>query len=242
MALDLALLHAAAGGQSVLRTYGWARPTVSFGRNERVRGVWDVAAMTADGLDVVRRPTGGRALLHAREVTYSVAMPWPADASWREAYDAVNQRLLHALLALGIPARLQPDGAAPALSPDGPICFAAPSAGELVADAGKVAGSAVWRAEGGYLQHGSILLHDDQPKLAAYRTTDAPHVPASTAPVARWLTGDDATLSRRVIAALRAAWSAGTCDTVLPMSSAVDEHTLTECRQTLLSPHWLWRR
>jgi len=244
MAIDLALLHAAASrGQAVLRTYGWRRPTVSFGRNEPVRGAWDVAALHAAGFDVVRRPTGGRALLHDHEVTYSVTMPWPADRAWREAYDAVNQRLLQALLMLGVPARLQASDAAPSLAPDGPICFAAPSAGEIVVDAGKVAGSAVWRTSGGYLQHGSILLHDDQTQLSAYRLKATRVDPSFAAPVSDWLGDeDDAGRSARVVAALRTAWSCRPCDNDALPSSAIDERALHESRAMFLSSDWLWRR
>ncbi len=244
MAVDLALLHAAASqGQAVLRTYGWARPTVSFGRNEAVRGVWDVEAMEADGVDVVRRPTGGRALWHGREVTYSVTMPWPTDRSWREAYDAVNQRLLQALLMLGVPARLHARDASPAVSPDGSMCFAAPSVGEIVVDTGKVAGSAVWRTSGGYLQHGSILLHDDQSQLSSYRYEKMRPDASYAAPVSAWLgAGDDATLSSRVVAALQAVWSCSTRDNAGHPSSAIDERSLHESRAMMCSPHWLWRR
>ena len=244
MAMDLALLHEAASrGQAVLRTYGWARPTVSFGRNEAVRGVWDIAAMEGADIDVVRRPTGGRALWHRREVTYSVTMPWPADRAWREAYDAVNQRLLQALLMLGVPARLYRADASAAISPDGPICFAAPSAGEIVTDGGKVAGSAVWRTSGGFLQQGSILLHDDQALLSAYRCQEGPPDAAYAAPVSSWLGDDDhAQLSSRLIAALQAAWSCRTSDNDAYPSSAIDERSLNESRAILSSPHWLWRR
>ena len=244
MAVDLALLHTAASrGQAVLRTYGWARPTVSFGRNEAVRGVWDVAALEAAGVDVVRRPTGGRALWHRREVTYSVTMPWPADRSWREAYDVVNQRLLLALLMLGVPARLQARDASPAVAPDGPICFAAPSAGEIVADAGKVAGSAVWRTSGGYLQHGSILLHDDQSQLSAYRCETTRPDASHAAPVSAWLgDDDDAGLSSRVIAALHEAWLCGASDNDRYLSSGGHERSLNEARAMLSTPDWLWRR
>jgi lipoate-protein ligase A len=244
MAIDLALLDAAATrGQAVLRTYGWTRPTVSFGRNEPVRGVWDIAAIEAAGFEVVRRPTGGRALLHHHEVTYSVTMPWPADRAWREAYDAVNQRLLQALLTLGVPARLQAGDAAPTIAPDGPICFAAPSAGEIVVDAGKVAGSAVWRTSGGYLQHGSILLHDDQSQLSAYRL-EATRIDRSfAAPVSHWLGhGDDAGQSSRVVAALHAAWACRTRDNDAVASSAIEERSLHESRVMLSSADWLWRR
>jgi lipoate-protein ligase A len=225
MAADLALLDRAGGDEAgTLRTYRWARPTVSFGRNERVRDVWDVAALGAAGYDVVRRPTGGRALLHVHEVTWAVALPLPRAVPWRSAYDAVNARLVAALCALGVPATLVAD--APALAPDGPACFAAPATGEIAVAGRKLVGSAVWRSAEAYLQHGSILLHDAQGALAAYRRaggTDEVLPPA--AGLAAWLEDDapaadtdagardplpgatsDEALRRRVVRALREAF------------------------------------
>src|SRR6185312_6462234 len=76
MAMDEALMaHAARTGQWVLRVYAWSSPTLSFGRNQRALGAYDRARLAERGIDVVRRPTGGRAILHDREVTYSVVGP-----------------------------------------------------------------------------------------------------------------------------------------------------------------------
>ena len=76
MALDEALMsRARRSGETVLRVYGWAAPTLSFGRHQRALGEYDEAALLRAGVGVVRRPTGGRALLHDREVTYSVTAP-----------------------------------------------------------------------------------------------------------------------------------------------------------------------
>ncbi|GJG88172.1 hypothetical protein tb265_33530 [Gemmatimonadetes bacterium T265] len=172
MALDEALLaRARRTGEIVVRVYRWTRPTLSLGRHQAARGVYDAARAAAHGIDVVRRPTGGRAVLHWREVTYSVTAPSaalsPAGASPRAAYARINSMLADALSALGV-------AAAPAIAhgrarrPDGVPCFEAPAAGELVAgaDARKLVGSAQWRECGALLQHGSILIDDDQGLLA----------------------------------------------------------------------------
>lgn len=178
MAVDAALLDLAdADGRAVWRCYAWDRPTVSFGRNERTSGRFSPSRLRDAGLCTVRRPTGGRALLHAREVTYSVAMPLDRQRSWRVAYAAVNDVLLRALQSLGVPAQLVPDDEALAVAPDGPVCFDQPATGEITVDGRKLVGSAVWRQGGAYLQHGSILLADDQGLLAAAADVPLPAPP-----------------------------------------------------------------
>ncbi len=176
MALDEALLERARqSGDVTVRAYTWARPTLSLGRHQTARGVYDPALAAAHGIDVVRRPTGGRAVLHARELTYSVTAPVGAlagpDAPPRAAYERINAMLAAALLALGVCATSAPR-AARARRPDGAPCFDAPAAGELVAgaDARKLVGSAQWQERGALLQHGSLLIENDQPLLAACAT------------------------------------------------------------------------
>ena len=76
MAMDEALMaHASRTGQWVLRVYSWSAPTLSFGRNQVALNAYDRSRLAERGIDVVRRPTGGRAILHDREVTYSVVGP-----------------------------------------------------------------------------------------------------------------------------------------------------------------------
>src|SRR5436190_13558957 len=86
MARDTALqARAARTGETVFSIYTWSRPTLSFGRNQPASGLYDLAKLRAAKIDVLRRPTGGRAILHHREVTYSVTAPI-AVASLRETY------------------------------------------------------------------------------------------------------------------------------------------------------------
>src|SRR4051794_837993 len=76
MARDSALqLRAASTSETVFSIYSWDRPTLSFGRHQPAAGLYDVERLRAATVDIVRRPTGGRAILHHREVTYSVTAP-----------------------------------------------------------------------------------------------------------------------------------------------------------------------
>jgi lipoate-protein ligase A len=184
MAVDAALLgDAAARGTGVWRCYDWALPTISFGRNEAVRTRFDDASVAAAGFDVVRRPTGGRALLHMAEVTYSVTMPLARSRPWQAAYALINEVLLSAVQSLGVDAELVTEHAR-VMPPDGRVCFAAPSLGEIAVRGAKLAGSAVWRDRGAYLQHGSILLADRQTRIrdAARRHASTPEGTADADP------------------------------------------------------------
>ncbi|MBV9881351.1 MAG: hypothetical protein JO180_12685 [Gemmatirosa sp.] len=185
MALDDALLaRARATGECVVRVYTWSVPTLSFGRNQTARGLYDPARLAERGIGVVRRPTGGRAVLHHREITYGVTAPLgalaPLGASVRAAYGRINRLLLHALRALGVDAR-EAAPAARAPLPDGAPCFEAPAGGELVVDAAsgvaKLVGSAQWQDDGALLQHGSILVDDDQSSVAGLAARPLPDVP-----------------------------------------------------------------
>jgi lipoate-protein ligase A len=165
MALDEALMaRARRTGEHVLRVYGWSKPTLSLGRNQRASGVYRSDELEHRGIGVVRRPTGGRALLHYREVTYSVTAPCTADVGLAAEYARINFLLGSALAALGVPV----DVAAPAsrsAPPSATPCFAEPSRGDRTFDGRKLVGSAQWRHEGALLQHGSILVDDDQASI-----------------------------------------------------------------------------
>jgi len=166
MARDSALLaRAAATGESVFSIYSWERPTLSFGRNQRALGQYDRQAIRARDIDVVRRPTGGRAILHHREVTYCVAAPVREHESLRDSYELINRILLEGLRRVGVTAEIA--GGGNAIAPTAAPCFNLPSEGEIVAEGRKLVGSAQWREENAFLQHGSILVEDDQSSLAS---------------------------------------------------------------------------
>jgi len=167
MARDTALLaRAARTGETVFSIYTWASPTLSFGRHQPAAGHYDPERLRVAGVDVVRRPTGGRAILHHREVTYSVTAPL-SDEPLRATYARINRILVDGLSRIGVKAAIAaPAGRAAA--PSARPCFERPAEGEVVADGRKLVGSAQWRDSGALLQHGSILVEDDQSSLPAF--------------------------------------------------------------------------
>jgi lipoate-protein ligase A len=163
MAVDIALLaYAAATSTATLRLYRFNPPCLSFGRHEPALRRYDRARIERLGIDVVRRPTGGRAVWHEHEVTYSVTAPLALFGSLRDAYCAIHTRLAQALGQLGVPAVLAPTSRhTPPPRPDARgSCFAAAVGGEIVARGRKLVGSAQLEDGTGtaFLQHGSILL------------------------------------------------------------------------------------
>lgn len=167
MARDEALANeAAASGRALLRLYAWLPPAVSIGRNQDAAEACAPAACRALGWDVVRRPTGGRAVCHDRdEVTYAVALPAAAaPPGVLAAYEWLAQGLLAGYRALGLPAELAPRRPPPDPSGDPGrrgACFDAPAPSEIVCAGRKLAGSAQVRRAGYLLQHGSLPMHVD---------------------------------------------------------------------------------
>ena len=172
MALDEALLvmHEAGATLPTLRVYGWCQPTLSLGYAQNAHQEVDLAACQAQGVAVVRRPTGGRAVLHDQEVTYSVVMPLALDDgphTVTEHYRRIGMALVAALQALGLPVQLaRPQvRATPTRAPASPACFAALSRYELSVAGKKMVGSAQKRGQRALLQHGSIPLWMDRQRL-----------------------------------------------------------------------------
>ena len=250
MARDHALAQAldgagAAGSdRAVLRLYRWSAPTLSLGRNEPARARFDPARLAAAGVDVVRRPTGGRAVLHDRELTYAVALPARALGGVRDAYVAVNRGLRRGLASLGVPAEIAGDGGGePPPGPDAGPCFREPAPGELVAAGRKLVGSAQARVGGTLLQHGSILVADDQDRIASLvRPTEADAAPEGTpATLTALLDGDVPSweqLERAVVDGLReelgGRWE--------EEPAAVDPALESEMLERYRSDGWTWRR
>jgi lipoyl(octanoyl) transferase len=164
MAVDHALLETVqAGGQPVLRLYRWQPACLSFGRHQHACGVYDEARLRAGGIDAVRRPTGGLAVLHDRELTYCVLVPAERLGGARAAYRMINRSLVDGLRRLGVPAVLA--GSATPRDPrrdSAQPCFHAPAEGEVVAGGRKLVGSAQRAERRTLLQHGSILLDGSQ--------------------------------------------------------------------------------
>ena len=161
MAVDHALMGTAREGVVTLRFYRWSPPCLSLGRNQAARDRYDADAAQELGVDLVRRPTGGRAVYHHRELTYAVAAPAETWGGLRSAYRRINRALLRGLTRLGAGVEeAGREGRAP--GPSSGACFRDPLPGEIVTGGRKLVGSAQWRDRGALLQHGSLLLHDEQ--------------------------------------------------------------------------------
>jgi lipoate-protein ligase A len=173
MALDEAIMEAVAAGDSppTLRFYQWAPPCLSLGKRQLLDGV-DPVACHADGVDVVRRATGGWAILHTDELTYSVALR-PDDprvsGAILDTYRTLSQGLIAGLRLLGTDAEMNPviPGGAQNTSA---ACFEVPSAYEITLGGRKLIGSAQTRPAGKVLQHGSLPLYGDIARVARYLT------------------------------------------------------------------------
>ena len=250
MALDEALmLRARDTGEWTLRVYGWSRPTLSLGRNQLARGDYDLDALHSRGIDVVRRPTGGRAILHQHEVTYSVTGSEEAAGDLRESYGRINRLLVEGLRSLGVPAAVVArasraglaDADQHAIDRPGVLpCFHHPSPGEITLDGRKLAGSAQWRSEGAFLQHGSILVDDDQVHIASLLTHAAPPVPPAA--TLRQALGRSPRLSEiadALFAAVRRLEDPAAA--LLDVDAPLRERTDT-LRARYLDVCWTWRR
>lgn len=161
MSIDLALAAtAAARGVVSVRWYGWSPPCLSFGRHQPAAGRYDEGRLRELGVDVVRRPTGGGAVLHDDELTYAIALPLRALGGARATFRTVHTAIARALRSLGVPARVRrrARGRAPLTG----ACFAGAASGEIVAAGRKLVGSAQARIGRALLQHGSILLGGSQ--------------------------------------------------------------------------------
>ena len=187
MARDVAILEAVSTGAAppTLRLYGWDPPCLTIGKHQGLDAV-DLDFCRAERIDVARRPTGGRALLHHFELTYSVVAPLgtpPLPTALQEAYRLICGALVVAGRKLGIDAELT--GGEVNLRLPNPTstvpCFEAPAQGEVVVAGRKLIGSAMRAHAGCILQHGAILLDWDGRHQAgamglADDTTLLPHI------------------------------------------------------------------
>ena len=239
MAMDQALLDLAAGeGRAFLRLYRWAPSCLSFGRNEPALRRYDRAAITRLGLDTVRRPTGGRAVWHADELTYAVAAPAATFGSLPDAYRRIHETLAAALRALGFGASLAGTPARGA-GVDAGACFASPAGGEVMIGGRKAVGSAQLREGGAFLQHGSILLGGSQ-RVVTEVTRGAPPPDASISlgeSRGSVVTFDE--VARAVAGAAREWPGAGEA---APAELIGDAGTLILDAERFRDDRWTWRR
>jgi lipoyl(octanoyl) transferase len=166
MAVDEAILEAAGSGKSppTLRVYAWEPACLSLGYAQHETDV-DRERLQSNGWDLVRRPTGGRAVLHVDELTYSVMGPLDDPrlaGTVLESYNRLAAALVQALSLLGLRVEVQEHEAGkPASREDNPVCFEMPSTYEITVGGKKLVGSAQARRREGVLQHGSLPLTGD---------------------------------------------------------------------------------
>ncbi|MFZ2095456.1 MAG: lipoate--protein ligase family protein [Anaerolineales bacterium] len=167
MAVDEALLESVTQNLSLpcLRLYAWQPPCLSIGYAQPSSDI-DQANLSHFDWEWVRRPTGGRAILHTDELTYSViaSLTEPrVKGSVLESYQRLSEPLLTALQTLNIPAAANP--ISPGSQQNAPVCFEAPSNYEIVAHGKKLMGSAQARRKQGVLQHGTLPLWGDLTRI-----------------------------------------------------------------------------
>lgn len=236
MALDQALLARAGRGERWLRLYRWAPHCLSFGRHEPALRRYHRADIEARGLDVVRRPTGGRAVWHADELTYALAAPAEPFGGLRQAYQEIHRMLLAALRLLGVSAGLAPARAS--VPVDAGSCFASPAGGEIVVGGRKLVGSAQLREGGALLQHGSLLLGGGQSVVREVTRGGAPPDLAGSlleTAAGRRHAGE---VAGAVARAASERWG-GAWETRTPDPSLLAEAAAHEVR--FRSPEWTWR-
>lgn len=182
MAVDEAILSAVIAGDSppTLRFYGWNPPCLSLGHGQPASDA-DFNQLHTSGWDVVRRPTGGKAILHTDELTYSLALPQNhplAQGSIVDSYRRISSGLMAGLNLLG--ATIQADKRADDTKITGAVCFETPSHYEItVLDGRKLVGSAQLRRRGGVLQHGTLPLTGDLSRICdvlAFPDEEARHI------------------------------------------------------------------
>ena len=236
MAIDQAMLERAAAGERWLRLYRWAPHCLSFGRHEPALRRYDRPKITDLGLDVVRRPTGGRAVWHAEELTYALAVPGDALGGLRQAYQEIHRMLLGALEMLGARAEMAPARRTAGLNAGS--CFASPAAGEIVIGGRKVVGSAQLREGAGLLQHGSILLRGQQAPVQDVTLGARPRDLAG--PLADAIGRSPGLLEVADAVATAAAdrWGGAWERTAMP-ADLLSDAALHEVR--FRSPEWTWR-
>ncbi len=174
MATDWAILENAKDvGIPTVRVYRWNPYCISLGYHQSVESI-DLNKCQDGGVDVVRRPTGGRAVFHAEEITYSVVIPEGSSEyseSVGDVYHFISRGLVRGIWKFGVPGELQrrsPDLRTHYQTPLSVSCFSAAAKYEVVVGGKKLVGSAQRRVSGGVLQHGSILTGDAHLTLPVY--------------------------------------------------------------------------
>ena len=179
MALDEAILSTAGKRQSppTLRLYSWQRPCLSLGFAQSASDV-NLDGLSKFKWELVRRPTGGKAILHSDELTYAVIAPLDeprVQGSVLASYLRLSEALLQSLNILGALARAEENpGGQPNTKLEGPVCFEVPSNYEITIHGKKIIGSAQARRNEGMLQHGTLPLFGDLARIIKVLKFDTP--------------------------------------------------------------------
>ena len=156
-------------GRPILRLYQWQAMTLSLGRNQKPERQIDLEGCARNGVGLVRRVTGGQAVLHGSDLTYSVTAPLRG-AGFEGGIMAIYREISRAMVAFFEELGLEPEVKAytgrERVEMASPVCFATPSAYEIMIRGRKLVGSAQRLLPDGFLQHGSIPLRAQTPLLA----------------------------------------------------------------------------
>lgn len=248
MALDEAVARAVGRGEAAptLRFYAWSTPTVSLGRLQTARGAVDRAICAQRAVEIVRRPTGGRAVLHNAELTYSVCVPsgglW-GRLSVEESFRCISEALIAGLRRLGVVASLGPaDGGRSVASQTG-ACFQVRRMPAVLVAGRKLIGSAQRRWDRVILQHGSLLLDLDLDLHQAVFPSWPRDDPGEGVTCLRSLV-DGPPERREIERALVAGWAEalGVCGVPGALTSVEREAAEALVRTRYGNAAWTWRR
>ena len=252
MAVDQALLDSVkAGHPPAIRIYRWDPPTLSFGRNQPARGLYDDTAARARGIDFVRRPTGGQAVLHDDELTYALVAPVDVVGKPRSVYERVNRALVAGLRSLGVAAEIAAPAGATGSRDWSDACFRRPARGEVVVRGRKLVGSAQRVESRTILQHGSILLGGSQAaaeELLVARAAEQDRAGTGAAASDAGWTTVGSELGRRpglseLVGSLLTGFESVLGIQLAGSSVSADEAELVErWRVRFRSKEWTWRR
>lgn len=173
MNFDVDLARNCKDDEAFVRFYRWKPYCISLGANQNYEDI-DLEKAAEDNLDVVKRPTGGRAILHAEEITYSVILPMAYGLSPKEVYTKISLALVNGLkkyderLSEVELENIQPDFKEILKSQSGALCFASAAKSEVKFNGKKLIGSAQRKMNKVILQHGSVLCGDYHTKLPEY--------------------------------------------------------------------------
>jgi len=176
MDFDLNLANSCKDNEAFFRLYQWQPYCISLGANQNYEDI-NIAKANNDNIEVVKRPTGGRAILHAEEITYSVVMPLN-NLSPKEIYEKISSALIkgleiyNSLLAESELEKLQPNFPNILKQPSGVLCFGSTAKNEVKFAGKKIIGSAQRKLNNVILQHGSILCGTYHKKLVNYLNSD----------------------------------------------------------------------